>query len=333
MPRKGKNFELDYKFLYSLDQTKYQVTSPAYVFDKVANKKREVDVLIEYNDSTGKKRKVSVECRDRKNIENVMWIEQLVQKKEDCELDGTIAVTKTKFSDTAINKARHYGIIVETAEEFNLNTLENIENEFYLDICFIKMIPNKITYCSYNGKQYSLKEITQTLNLIETQELINTLNNDIYYNIGKILNDANIDEHTFFDDSSQHEIPFNEFLLVNENAPILLKKLQISSIFIKADIIPFRKSIPLNKSLAIFSAPIKTNKKYISTFEDNEDKIEIGYLDNEINIKVKLKKRKYYCPISGNLSINTIFPGGAHINFNIENIKEAMGEFDFSKAL
>lgn len=333
MPRKGKNFELNYKFLYSLDQTKYQVTSPAYVFDKVANTKREVDVLIEYNDSSGKKRKISVECRDRKKVENVMWIEQLVQKKEDCELDGTIAVTKTNFSETAINKAMHHGIIIETAEEFNLNTIESIEKEFYLDICFIKIIPTNITYSCYNGKQYSLKELTKTLNIIETQELINTLNNDIYYNIGKILNDTHLDEKAFFTNSNSNGIPFNEFLLVNEKAPNLLKKLQISSIFISANIIPFRKSIPLTKSLAIFSSPIKTNKKYISTFEDNEDKIEIGYLDQEINIKVILKKRKYYCPISGNLSINTIFPSGAKVNFNIENIKEAMGEFDFSKVL
>lgn len=80
MARKGREFELAYKWLYGLDSSKYKVTSPAYVYDKTNGRKREIDVLIEYSDTNGDLRKISVECRDRKSKEDSMWIEQLKTK-------------------------------------------------------------------------------------------------------------------------------------------------------------------------------------------------------------------------------------------------------------
>lgn len=50
MARKGRKFELEYEWLYKLNDKKYTVTSPAMLYDKTTNSKREVDVLIEYND-------------------------------------------------------------------------------------------------------------------------------------------------------------------------------------------------------------------------------------------------------------------------------------------
>lgn len=78
MARKGRAFELAYEWLYELDE-KYIVTCPAYVFDKVANENREVDVLVEYLDSNGFNRKIAIGCKDISHAENVMWIEQLIK--------------------------------------------------------------------------------------------------------------------------------------------------------------------------------------------------------------------------------------------------------------
>ena len=66
MPRIGKNFELAYKWLYDLDKDKYKVTSPAYLYDPFSERKREVDVLIEFYDNSNINRKLAIECRDRK---------------------------------------------------------------------------------------------------------------------------------------------------------------------------------------------------------------------------------------------------------------------------
>ena len=41
MARKGRDFELAYEWLYDLND-KYNVTSPAFLYDKAADEKREV---------------------------------------------------------------------------------------------------------------------------------------------------------------------------------------------------------------------------------------------------------------------------------------------------
>lgn len=51
MARKGSAFEQAYTRLYSLDK-RYTVKSPAYIYDKASDKKREVDVLVEYCNSS-----------------------------------------------------------------------------------------------------------------------------------------------------------------------------------------------------------------------------------------------------------------------------------------
>ena len=100
MSRKGKSFELAYKnLLDSLDKTKYSVTSPKFIKSKIDGKNREVDVVIEYNDAQGLLRKVGIECRDRKSIQDVTWIEQLVTKKDSLEIDCLIA---TSTSDSFV---------------------------------------------------------------------------------------------------------------------------------------------------------------------------------------------------------------------------------------
>ena len=86
MARKGREFEKAYEWLYSLDE-RFTVTSPAFLYDKAAEEKREVDVLVEYTDAKGLPRKICIECRDRGKPQDVMWIEQLQQKREDLGLD------------------------------------------------------------------------------------------------------------------------------------------------------------------------------------------------------------------------------------------------------
>ncbi len=68
MPRKGKDFELVYKWWYDLDKEKYKVTSPAYLYDQFAERKREIDVLVEFCDNDNVNRKLAIECRSRGNV-------------------------------------------------------------------------------------------------------------------------------------------------------------------------------------------------------------------------------------------------------------------------
>ena len=113
LARKGKQFEQAYKWLYDLDKDKYTVTSPAYLYDSFAERKREIDVLVEFRDADNIKRKMAIECRDRSHNQDVMWIEQLQQKKEDLSLDYILATTTADFTTSAIKKAKAHGILIE----------------------------------------------------------------------------------------------------------------------------------------------------------------------------------------------------------------------------
>ena len=147
MPRKGKNFELAYKWLYDLDKEKYKVTSPAYLYDSLAERKREIDVLVEFCDADNTSRKLAIECRNRGNIQDVTWIEQLQQKKEDLSLDYILATTTTDFTQSAINKAKKHGVIIEKAETFNIDTVKKITtNEFFFDAFFFKFTFVELTF-------------------------------------------------------------------------------------------------------------------------------------------------------------------------------------------
>lgn len=56
-----------------------------------------------------------VECRNRKNVQDVTWVEQVVTKRNDLNIDRAIMVTTSSFTEPAKIKAKHYGIEVERA--------------------------------------------------------------------------------------------------------------------------------------------------------------------------------------------------------------------------
>lgn len=335
MPRKGKEFELAYKWLYELDKSKYKVSSPGWVYDKTIKRKREIDVLIEYQDENGDLRKISVECRDRKSTENAMWIEQLKTKREDLELDFIIAITTNKFTKGAILKARYHGIIIEEAEYINTKIIEKISREFIVDFLFLKFEVQEINFLINNSIK-SFKEIFNSINWIYQNELLNFLNKDYYFYIDPhiIMNDNNFDTDSFFKYTENSFITQSNDVVFEDNCPPIIKNLGIKRMYISIKIIPFKSSLPLNKSLSVFEVNPKKNKKYSAFFGSDEEYIQIGYVDdNKVFNKVKLKNRKYYRFVSANMKINTIFPNGLKNNeINMDElIKNGLGEFDLTK--
>lgn len=81
MARKGRKFELAYKWLYDLDKDKYKVTSPAYLYDPFADEEREIDVLVEFKDKNNINRKLAIECRDRNLLKMCCGLNNYKRKK------------------------------------------------------------------------------------------------------------------------------------------------------------------------------------------------------------------------------------------------------------
>jgi hypothetical protein len=66
---------------------------------------RQIDALIEKGGL-----RTGVECRDREAAQSVMWVEELVGRKQSLKLDAMIGVAVNGFTPLARTKAKRYGI-------------------------------------------------------------------------------------------------------------------------------------------------------------------------------------------------------------------------------
>ena len=124
MARKGRETELLIKKLEEIYFDKsFVVKSPDHIYDKVAECDREVDVSI--SGSVGTHDILIVfECRNRKTIQDMTWIEQIHSKTKDIGANKVIAVSTSGFTPRAKMKATSYGI--------ELRMIEDIDNPSFL---------------------------------------------------------------------------------------------------------------------------------------------------------------------------------------------------------
>lgn len=93
-----------------------KVTESAIIIDRDGNS-REIDVLIEI-DSFGHSIKIAVECRDRSRQDDIQWIDALIGKYNNTNIDKIIAVSSSGFTVSASKKALSNGIEPMTLNEF-----------------------------------------------------------------------------------------------------------------------------------------------------------------------------------------------------------------------
>lgn len=339
MSRRGRDFELAYKWLYDLNPEKYTVVSPGFIVDKITSTPREIDVLITYFDENHKLRRIGVECRDRKASENATWIEQLVTKKNDLELDGLIVVTTSHFTKPAIEKAAFYGVIIEEAEYIDAKTVDQLADSFYADFYYVKYELIKMHFVQ-GDKVISLKELFHSLPFVKQQKLYSIINDRVYYsfdaNTLMDLMQVNDEERNlFFKFTENSFIDQKLFMPISSPEDPLLSDFGIKAFDVSIRMIPFKLSMPLNKSLSTFNVRPKSNKKYIAYFGADDEYFQIGYLDGRPLLDLKLKPREFYRLSGGSLDLNTIFPDNIDMNdfdFN-QLITLFQGKFDMEKAL
>ena len=338
MPRKGKRFEEAYEKLYNLDKQKYKVKSPAYLTDIITGQKREVDVLVEYYDNEGKLRKMSIECRDRKNKEDVTWIEQLRTKKEDLELDFIIATTTYDFSAPAIIKAKNYGIIVEKAEMFDIATIENVTNDFLADLYYLKYEFLSLVFIYETGEAITYKDLIEKLNHQQQYTLKKELDNGFYHSEMvepyRVIDQYNFDKKQFFEKTENSFIRIDGNHIFDKNRPTIISLLGIKSMVYNVQLLPFKLTLPLNDSLSVLDAESKKTKKYKARFGQEEEFVEWGYLEDEaIYHKMRVKPRKSFLRFfEGEINTNTLFPEFKSGNIDVLP-EDVFGGFDFSKII
>jgi hypothetical protein len=116
MARKGRDLELLIQSLEKMDLTGATIKSPDFIFDKVADEEREVDVSI--RTKVGSHDILIIfECRDHKSNNGPAWIEQLIQKTKDLGANKVVAVSSSGFTNAAKRKAKQNNIELRTVQE------------------------------------------------------------------------------------------------------------------------------------------------------------------------------------------------------------------------
>lgn len=99
------------------------------------NQTRQIDFTIRNSGSF-----IIGECRFRKGIEDVTWIEELIGRKISFRADGVIAVSSSGFTDGAIKKAAAHGIILRNFFEITEQELESWGKKTTVKMIFAKLI-------------------------------------------------------------------------------------------------------------------------------------------------------------------------------------------------
>ena len=94
------------------------VKSPDFIDCLTTGTRREVDVSIRTRVGSAEIL-VTVECRDRVDVQDVTWIEQLIAKRKNIGAAKTIAVAASGFSKEAALIARENGIDLRILDEIN----------------------------------------------------------------------------------------------------------------------------------------------------------------------------------------------------------------------
>ena len=110
-----------------------KIMSPDYVADVVTGTMREVDASLRYQLGSSQVL-ITVECRDRKHVEDVQWIEQLATKKGDIKAAKCIAVSSAGFSKAAVLKASHHNIEIRLVQDVKDQAILAWFDNLYIDV-------------------------------------------------------------------------------------------------------------------------------------------------------------------------------------------------------
>jgi len=157
MPKRTNDFQQLMHYIYSQMAPEGAIVTESA---SLGNSKREVDILIEH-EIVGTKLRIAVECRDRSRKDDVEWIDHLVGKFKDLDVHKVIAVSKSGFSQKAIEKA--------IVEQIDTCTLEQALNTNWSEE-FIKLGIAAVTQQVFvEMVQFEFEPpITQEVQLLET---------------------------------------------------------------------------------------------------------------------------------------------------------------------
>ncbi len=80
---------------------------------------RQIDITIRRNNKL-----TLIECRIRKKIQDVTWVEEIIGRRMSLNADSVIAVSASGFTKGAVKKAKKYGIILRDIQTLTENEIK-----------------------------------------------------------------------------------------------------------------------------------------------------------------------------------------------------------------
>lgn len=341
--KKGKILEKSYEWLWDFIEKKNSVvTSPKYYIDKVTGQQREIDVYIEkFNEDGEQIETIMVECRNRNRVEDVTWVEQVVTKKNDLEIDRAIMVTTSSFTEPAKRKANHYEIELERSSPLTSNFIEEKKKDLNGTIHFAFMECTSINVTTDKGKYNHdyLDKFTDVKNYVKS--FINdyserTLVNHIWQ--------AHNEYPDFFKDiNNSLEIKQSltpkksSFIFINLTKDSIDKIGELKKITFIIKIKPIIISFPITRFITIFDdekIKIKSNKRHKSEYENEEFRLVFQFHKDELLFNITLKKSFKYCKfIEFNYTVyallDNIDPNKTSFKLNNHHPEDFKGEIYF----
>jgi hypothetical protein len=118
------------------------VTESALLKERNSDSEREVDILIEY-EIAGTEFRLAVECRDRSRKDSIDWIDGLIGKYRELDIDRVVAVNRLGFSEEAVQKAN--------ANRIQTRSLEKALHADWIEE-FTKLGIAKLTYRTFSKR-------------------------------------------------------------------------------------------------------------------------------------------------------------------------------------
>lgn len=237
MPRKGRDLE---KLIATLENllgdTNIEVKSPDYIVGVISGSRREVDVSLRAKVGSSDVL-IILETRDRTEIDDVRWIEQLATKREDVLASKVVAVSSAGFTEGAKNIAQRLGIELRAINELTLDAIAEwfrvsefrvferkgilLNAEVRVDAEFFEALGNKVKDINVNspilihtpsGKEQSIlqawkdavhqspqmfEELEPNAEAIRRTIIVNYPNPDTRYRISTDVGDAPVKEIVF----------------------------------------------------------------------------------------------------------------------------------------
>jgi len=117
VPRRSNDFQKLVLRIYSaLGGANSSVEESVLLPEKNSRVKREIDVLVTSN-VAGHSVRVAVEARDHSARQDITWVDGLIGKYANLDVQKVVAISHTGFSTTAAEKAKQHNIELITLEE------------------------------------------------------------------------------------------------------------------------------------------------------------------------------------------------------------------------